>query len=142
MSIEEKRAWIMLVVTICAYATYLGLVLGRMGAGPVGEVAYAATMLWSIGGAIVAAIVLHIVASATTPKDAAQKDQRDREIHHFGDYVGQSFVVLGGVAALGLALAESPHFWIANTIYLGFVLSAILGSTAKLVAYRRGFQPW
>lgn len=140
MSIEEKRAWIMLVVSICAYTAYLGVILG--GAGPVSGVAYAATLLWSIGGAIVAAIALNIAAAATTPKDAAGKDQRDREIHHFGEYIGQSFVVLGGTAALGMALAEVQHFWIANTIYLAFVLSAILGSTAKLVAYRRGFQPW
>ena len=33
-------------------------------------------------------------------------------------------------------------FWIANVIYLGFVLSGIVASIAKLVAYRRGFQSW
>lgn len=41
--------------------------------------------------------------------------------------VGQSFVVIGGVAALLMAMAEWEHFWIANVIYLAFVLSAILG---------------
>ena len=41
-----------------------------------------------------------------------------------------------------MAMAEADHFWIANVIYLAFVLSAILGSIAKIVAYRRGFQPW
>jgi hypothetical protein len=46
------------------------------------------------------------------------------------------------VAALLMAMAEWDHFWIANVIYLAFVLSAILGSVAKIVAYRRGFQPW
>jgi hypothetical protein len=30
------------------------------------------------------------------------------------------------------------YFWIANVIYLGFVLSAVAGSVVKLVAYRRG----
>src|SRR3954447_24339887 len=34
------------------------------------------------------------------------QDERDREIGRFGDNVGQSFVVLGGVAALILALAQ------------------------------------
>ena len=71
-----------------------------------------------------------------------QKDQRDREIHRFGEYIGQSFVVIGGVAALVLAMAEADHFWIANAIYLAFVLSSVLGCAAKIVAYRRGFQPW
>jgi hypothetical protein len=41
-----------------------------------------------------------------------------------------------------LALFEARYFWIANVIYLAFVLSAILGSTAKIFAYRRGFHPW
>jgi hypothetical protein len=31
---------------------------------------------------------------------------------------------------------------IANAIYLAFVLSGILGSVAKIVAYHRGFQQW
>ena len=39
-------------------------------------------------------------------------------------------------------MAEVGHFWIANAVYLCFVLSAVLGSVAKIVAYRRGFQPW
>ncbi|WP_326586172.1 hypothetical protein [Streptomyces sp. NBC_01294] len=67
------------------------------------------------------------------------QDQRDREIHHFGEYIGQSFVVIGGVAGLVLAMAEVDQFWIANAIYLAFVLSALLGSAAKIVAYRLGF---
>jgi hypothetical protein len=41
-----------------------------------------------------------------------------------------------------MAMAELPHFWIANVIYLGFVLSAVLGSTLKIVAYRRGLPGW
>lgn len=73
---------------------------------------------------------------------SARKDQRDKEIYRFREYLGQSFVVIGGIVALLLAVAEADHFWIANIIYLTFVLSAILGSVAKIVAYRRGFQPW
>jgi hypothetical protein len=73
---------------------------------------------------------------------AGKKDQRDREIYRFGEYIGQSFVVIGGVTALLMAMAEWDHFWIANVIYLTFVLSAILGSVTKIIAYRRGFQPW
>ena len=41
-------------------------------------------------------------------------------------------------APLILAAAEADHFWIANTIYLAFVLSTVTGSVAKIVAYRRG----
>lgn len=140
MAIEEKRAWIMLVVAVCGYGVYLGLVLTR--SGPLAEVDYAGTLLWTVGGGIVAGIVLHILAAAFTSRADNRTDQRDREIGRFGDQVGQAFVVLGGVGALLLALVEAAHFWIANALYLGFVLSAVLGSAAKVVAYRRGFQAW
>lgn len=140
MSFEEKRAWIMVVVTTSTYAAYIAIILGRAENVPLTEVPYVSTMLWAIGAAIVANIVLHIAVAIVSPKDADKKDQRDREIHRFGEYIGNSFVVVGAVAALGMAMAELNYFWIANVIYLAFGLSAILSSVAKIVAYRRGFQ--
>jgi hypothetical protein len=44
----------------------------------------------------------------------------------------------GAAAALVMAMAKVGYFWIANVIYLGFVLWAVAGSVLKLVAYRRG----
>ena len=137
---EEKRAWILGIAAIASYAVYLVLVLGRAGGRPLAEVPYVATLLWTVGASIVATIVLSILV-AVVSKDGA-KDQRDREIGRFGEYVGHSFVVIGAVAALLLAMAEAPHFWITNAVYLAFTLSAILGSVARIFAYRRGFQPW
>jgi hypothetical protein len=121
MTSEEKRAWIMAVVTVVAYSAYVFIVLGRSENTP---------------------LVLHIAVTMASPKDADQKDQRDREINRFGEYVGQSFVIIGGVAALSMSMAEVNHFWIANVIYLAFVLSSILGSATKIIAYRLGFHPW
>ena len=37
-----------------------------------------------------------------------------------------------------LTLAEFEYFWIANAMYLVFVLSALVGAAVKLIAYRRG----
>ncbi|KFU80473.1 hypothetical protein [Amycolatopsis lurida] len=142
MAMEEKRAWIMVVVTVFGYAAYLIVVLRRAGSGPLVDVPYVAALVWTVGAAIVASIVLHIAAAAAAPRDAGRKDQRDREIGRFGEHIGQSFVVIGGVAALVMAMAELDHFWIANTVYLAFVLSSLLGSIAKIAAYRWGFQAW
>lgn len=142
MALEEKRSWIMAVVSLAAYAIYLVVVLGRLGEAPVGDVPYVASVLWTIGGAIVVTIVLSIAAEMATPADDRGKDVRDREIYRFGESIGQSFVVIGGVTAMVLAMAEVAHFWIANAVYLTFVLSAILSSVAKIFAYRKGFHPW
>jgi cell division protein FtsW (lipid II flippase) len=142
MSSEEKSAWVMLVVAACAYAIYLAIILERAANTPLADVPYVSTMLWTIGGAIVVNIVVNILAGIISPKSAGKKDQRDREIYRFGEYVGRAFVVIGGVAALVMAMLELPYFWIANAVYLAFVLSAILSSTARVIVYRRGLPAW
>ena len=142
MSLSEKRAWIMVLVATVAYASYLAIVIGQAEGHSLAGVSYQWTLVWSVGGAILAASLLDILSSFFAPKGAAEKDQRDREINRLGDYIGQSFLIIGAVTALIIALLEMPPFWIANAIYLGFVLSAIVGSVAKIFAYRRGLPTW
>ena len=142
MSFEEKSAWILGGLAVGTYAAYLTIILGRVGDTPLVEVPYASTLLWMIGISIAAAIVLHVLVAMAAPRDANKKDRRDKEIDRFGEYIGQSFAVAGGVAALGMSMAELDYFWIANVIYLGFVVSAVVGSAAKIVAYRRGLPRW
>ena len=142
MSFEEKNTWVYALVSVAAFAAYLVTILGRAQGIPVSEVPYVGAMLWSIGAAIVASIVGRVVIAVAWPRDADRTDQRDKEIYRFGEYVGQWLVVIGAAVALGLAMAEVDHFWIANELYLAFVLAALLSSAAKLVAYRRGFQLW
>jgi len=142
MSYEEKGAWIMGVTAVGSYLVYLAIMLGRMDGVAVHEVHYVGLLLWSIGISVIVMIVLLIVVAIASPKDAGKSDQRDKEIYRRGEYIGQSFVVVGGVAALIMAMIELEHFWIANALYLSFTLSALLGSIAKIMAYRRGFHTW
>ncbi|GAA5772126.1 hypothetical protein [Streptosporangium roseum] len=53
-------------------------------------------------------------------------------------YVRPMLIAIGVVAALGLTLADYENFWIANALYLAFVLDALTSSVTKIVAYRRG----
>jgi amino acid transporter len=142
MAFEEKNAWSFLIVSVVGYAIYLIIVLSSANGRPLIEVDYVPALLWTVGGAIVANIVASIVVAASKPKEADKRDQRDREIKQYGDRIGQSFVIIGAVAALVLAMFEAGYFWIANAVYLCFVLSAVLGSVAKLTAYRGGFSKW
>ena len=41
-----------------------------------------------------------------------------------------------------MAMARWEPFWIANVLYLCFVLSVVLGSVTKVVVYRRGLPLW
>nr|WP_218881423.1 hypothetical protein [Leifsonia shinshuensis] len=125
-----------MVVAVLGYATYL-ILLAALGPG-----AYVPLLLWTVGASIAANIVARIGISIGNPREADKRDQRDREIKVFGERVGQAFVVIGALAALVLALFEAPWFWIANAVYAAFVLSAVVGSIATLVAYRKGLPAW
>ncbi|MBG6055884.1 ABC-type polysaccharide/polyol phosphate export permease [Salinibacterium sp. CAN_S4] len=142
MAFEEKSTWILGIVSVVAYAVYAFVVLDLARAMPLAEVDYVPAMLGTIGAAIVVSILSHIVVVIASRKDLGKKDQRDRQIYRMGEYVGQSFVVAGAIAAMLFAMVELPHFWIANVLYLAFILSAILGTITKLVSYRRGLPAW
>ena len=138
MSYEEKRTWVYLVASAGAYGVYLAIVVGRALHTPVAEVPYVSALLWSTGVSVVASIVGRTLIETVRPSDSHRSDVRDREIYRFGEYVSRWFVIAGAAAAFGMAIAKWDYFWIANVIYLGFVLWAIAGSVVKLVAYRRG----
>jgi hypothetical protein len=138
MSFEEKGNWVYLVVSVVTYLAYLSIILGRAGDVPLAEVAYVSTMLWTIGIAIALSIVGNIVVAISKPSEADKSDVRDKDINRFGEYVGGVVLAVGMLAPFSLALRESDYFWIANAMYLAFVLSAFTSSVVKVVAYRRG----
>jgi hypothetical protein len=140
MTFEEKNIWINVAVTSLAFIIYLVVIIGRARNAPIQEIAYVAPMLWTMGGTITASITGHILIACIWREDCGKKDVRDREIGRFGEYVGQSFGVIGTLTALILAMVKAEHFWIANAIFLGCGLSTLLGSATKIIAYRRGFQ--
>ena len=143
MSYEEKGTWVYLVVSVTGYAVYLFLVLPEFLSGvAVDVIDYVPAMLWTIGGAIVAAIVLRILVEIVVPSGSTRGDVRDKEIDRLGERVGNAFLVIGAIGALVLAMFEGGYFWIANVIYLCFVLSAILSSVTKVIVYRRGVPTW
>ncbi len=139
MSFKEKSTWIMAIATFGAYVAYIALVLGSAEHTALIEVPYTSPMLWAVGAMVTVAVVAHIAVAAASPKDADREDQRDREIDRIGEYTGSWFVYIGALAALAMAMLELDYFWIANVIYLGLVLSTLLASARKIVAYRRGF---
>lgn len=139
MTHEEKRAWIRLVVAVLGYCAYVAVIAARIDGRPLPDVPYARVLLWTVGGAIVASILAEIGMALLNPGASRTTDERDREIGRLGDHVGQGFVAIGAVAAMVMAMASWDRFWIANVIYLCFVLSAILGGVTKVIVYRRSF---
>lgn len=142
MVYEERNTWVGLVVSVIGVGVYVALILPQLGARPVEQIDWVPVMLWTIGGSILASIVLSIlwglVAGARDRDGIGRSDQRDRDIARMGSRVGQAFTVIAGLGALVLCAVEADWFWIANTIFLGFALSAMVGGVASVIAYRRG----
>lgn len=142
MVYEERNAWAGLIVSPIALVVYIVLVLQQAGGGPLTAVDWFPLMLWTIGGGIVATIVISIVwgilAGMRDPDGVGRSDIRDRDIGRMGGRVEQAFVVIAGLGVIALCAVGADVFWIANTMYLGFAVSALVGGIARVIAYRRG----
>lgn len=127
---EEKRVWVYGVVAATVAVVYFAIVLPQTATTPVSEIDYG----WLLLGAIIAGIVLNMIAAP----QARKADERDKQITRLGGHV--AFDVMSGLAVvpLAMAVARVDPFWIANALYLAFILSAITFSAVKIVAYRRG----
>lgn len=142
MVYEERNTWVGLGVSVVGIVVYVLVVLQQAGDGPLTDVVWWPIMLWTIGGSIVASIVISILwgmfAGMRDRDDIGKSDQRDRDIAHMGGRVGQAFLVIAGLGVIVLCALEADSFWIANTMFFGFALSAVVGSVASVIAYRRG----
>jgi hypothetical protein len=137
MSYDERGTWVYLVTSAGAYLVYLAIVLGRVLSTPVEHVSYVAVLLWTTAASILASTVGRTLVQTAAPGER-RSDVRDKEIYRFGEYASRWFVVAGSAAGFAMALARWDYFWIANAIYLGFVLWAVAGSVVKVAAYHRG----
>jgi hypothetical protein len=138
MSFEEKSTWTYALIAAALAVTYFAIVLGQLPQTAAGDIAFQVPLLAAIGATIGLTIAAHIAIAIASPDDAGKRDQRDKDINRYGEYVGGLVLGVASVVPLTLALLEVDHFWIANTIYLAFVLSATAGAIVKIVAYRRG----
>ena len=142
MAYEERNVWASLVISIIGVTIYTVIVLQQAASRPITQVDWVPAMLWTIGGSIVVAIVVSIVwgilAGMRDLDGVGKSDQRDRDIAQMSTRVGQAFVVIAGLGVIVECALELDWFWIANTMFYGFALSAIVGGVASVIAYRRG----
>lgn len=142
MVYEERNVWSTLIVSVVTLIVYTVIVIQAADGGPLTDVDWVPIMLWTIGISIAAAIIVSIlwgiIAGARDPDGVGTSDQRDRDIAHMGNRVGQGFLVIAGLGVIVLCAVEADWFWIANTMYFGFAISTIVGGVASVIAYRRG----
>jgi hypothetical protein len=150
MPYEEKVAWVSGFVSVLVGAVYASVVLPQMSSGLVGGIPFQVPMLIAIGAMIVVTIVGTVLMSIGTAvaaeitgsgsvDDIDRKDERDVDINRRGELIGYYVSSVGVLAALALTMLKADYFWIANAIFLAFLVASVVSSAAKIVLYRRGF---
>ena len=150
MPFEEKMTWVSGVVAVVVPVVYFVIMLGRLQAASAADIAYQVPLIVAIVASVVLNIVGAIAVSIGTGISAElhgrkaedeieRKDERDRSIARRGDLIGFYVSSVGLVGALVLTMTEADYFWIANAMYLSFVVGTAVGTVVKLVAYHRGF---
>ena len=142
MVYEERNTWVGLIVSVIAMTVYVIVVLQQAAGGPLTDVVWWPIMLWTIVGSIVASIVISIlwgIFAGMRDPDGVGTSRHARPRHRaLGSRVGQAFMVIAGLGVIVLCAFEADWFWIANTMFFGFFLTAFLGGIASVIVYRRG----
>ena len=142
MTFEEKSQWAYGFASLVVPAIYLVWLARQIAdAAEVSDISYVRTLLWAIGAGIIVNMVGNSFVRGSNLAEADKRDRRDREIRVRGD--AASFIVFSilVVAPFVLAMRDVETFWIANSIYVAYVLTAIVGVVVKAVLYRKGITP-
>ncbi len=149
MSFEEKTQWVCALVAVIVPVAYFATVLPQLQTTSASDIAYQRPMFIAIGVSVllmIIGIILAAIGSAIAAEisggDADKidlKDERDVEIGRRGELFGYYVTSVGVVGVLALTMLETEYFWIANALYLTFVVAAVVSSVVKIVSYRRGF---
>lgn len=142
MVYHERAAWAGIIAAVVTLVTYIVLIFARSSGQALTDVEWWPLMLWAIGGGIVLSILLTIgwgiIVGARDRESATASDVRDVDISRMGGRVESVFVIVAGLGVIALCAVGADVFWIANTMFLGFAISAIIGGIARVIAYRRG----
>lgn len=138
MVAEERAAWAGLISLVLTIPAYVLVLMGT--ADPTAS--WLPIMLWTIGAGIVLTVLIiaawALIARAREGDAVAATDIRDRDISRMGTRVEHAFLVIAGLGVIALCAVNADVFWIAQTMFAGFALSAFVGSIARVIAYRRG----
>lgn len=149
MTMDERGVWVYLVAVVITSGTYLVVMIPRALSQPISSISWVTPMLWALGvsvvGTIVGSIITAIGSAAATsargnnPKLELASDERDREIKRLGSR--KTYGILGAsmFVTLVLAMIGADLFWIGNAVFVFGTATALVETTVKIRAYRRGF---
>ena len=126
-----------LMIVYVPYFTFVGYILATTSED-VANVAYKPLLILATVPVAVIAAVSHIVLALVTPKEANQRDERDRLIDQRADQLGAYILAVGIFAGIVLAMLELTSFYVVNALMLFWVAAEVAAQVRRLVLYRRG----
>jgi hypothetical protein len=137
MTATQRYQWaygFAVLVTSGAYFVWLGV---QLASTPAADVEYVRALLWTL----LASFIVHTFGrgfAAHASRGDSATDERDRAINRRADAI--CFLVFSVLAAvpLALGLADVDPFWITNSLFLAFSLTAIVGVGLRGWLYRTG----
>lgn len=135
MPYGEKHTWAYLTTAVTVPVVYTVYMLTRLAETPAADIAFQRPLII----AVIASIVMNMFVAPMPRKGIDRRDQRDTDINRRGEHIGFFVLAFAMLGPFALAMTEADHFWIANAMYLVYVLNAVTSSTVKLVLYHRGW---
>ena len=149
MTREERGGWVYLVAVVLTSGAYLVVMIPRAVSQPIDEISWVVPMLWTLGASVVGTIVGSIVAAVGSavsisargdnPRAELASDERDKDIKRYADRKTTGILRASMFATLVLAMIGADLFWIGNAVFVFGTARAIVETTVKIRAYRRGF---
>lgn len=149
MTAEERSVWVYLTAVVGTFIVYLAIMVPRLLSQPLDQVSWKAPLIGVLIASIISTIVGSILGAiggaiglairGIDPTGQLDSDARDKDIARLGSLRGAGAAGVGLFSALVLALFEVDHIWIANAVFLAGTAGALVETTTKIRAYRRGF---
>ncbi|MEQ8858769.1 MAG: hypothetical protein RIC56_08985 [Pseudomonadales bacterium] len=139
MAFREKSAWVMALALLFGGAFYFYLVAQMSGA--VGALAppLVPTLVGYTVLMVVIAVVGHVLAAVTAPRDAAApEDERDRQIVHRAGHLSSYVLAVGVVLALGGYLVTRDGDLLFYAVFGSLMLGSLVEYLTQIYLYRRG----
>jgi hypothetical protein len=140
MAFQAKSAIALIGTLMLVYIPYFGLVgfILASTSQDVADVAYKPLLILATVPVAAAAAVSHIFLALLSPKEANERDERDRLISQRGDQISAYVLGVGVFAAIVVAMFELRSFYVVNALMLFWVAAEVAGQARRLVLYRRG----
>ncbi len=142
-STEQSTWWTLLLIPLAAII-YFAIILPRLADTPASALSWQVPMIVAIGasivGIILGTIATTVIATARTREAESGTDLREKQIERYGERLSATIAATGAAGVLALAMLGVEQFWIGNAVFLLGVIGAVVGSIAKIRAYRGVFR--